>query len=338
MAHNLAEKDGKVSMMYVGQEPWHGLGTKLAKAATSEEAIVAAGLDYAVEKRPIYYTITDAANAAHRPIADKFATVRMDTKEALGVVGSQYRPLQNKEAFSFFDAVVGLKEAIYHTAGALGKGETVWLLAKLPGEIKVIGHDVSEKFLLLTNSHDGSGSIKVLFTPIRVVCQNTLNVALSTRENAFSIRHTPGMGLKVEEAQKALGIVNARFELFQDAARKLATTELTVKASQAFFTKVANRYGEAPELAKGQELPAKTKAIIEEMTRLFEGGRGAELKGAKGTAWGAFNAVAEFVDFYRPTRSGDVSAIRASRADSLLFGTGKAMKQRAWDEALALAK
>lgn len=338
MSANLSEKDGKATMMYVGQEPWHGLGTKLEKAATSAEAIGAAGLDYAVEKRPLFFKASDAANAASLPIVGKYATVRMDTKAALGVVGAQYRPLQNKEAFSFFDAVVGMKAAIYHTAGALGAGETVWLLAKLPGEIKVIGHDVSEKFLLLANSHDGSGSIKVLFTPIRVVCQNTMNVALAERENAFSIRHTPGMGMKVEEAQKALGIVNSRFDLFQNAARKLATTELTVKASRAFFTKVANRYGEAPTLAKGEELPAKTAAIIDEMSRLFEEGRGAELRGAKGTAWGAFNAVTEFVDFYRPTRSGDVSAIRAARADSLLFGTGKAMKQRAWDEALALAK
>lgn len=337
MSANLAETNGKTAMMYVGAEPWHGLGTKLGKLATSQEAIVAAGLDYAVEKRPIFFHGADNSNAL-TTIADKYATVRMDSKQALGVVGSQYKVLQNKEAFSFFDAIVGLKEAIYHTAGALGKGETVWLLAKLPGEVKVIGHDVSEKFLLLTNSHDGSGSIKVLFTPIRVVCQNTLNVALGAKADAFSIRHTPGMGLKVEEAQKALGIVNQRFGLFQDAARALAATELTVKASQAFFTKVANRYGEAPELKKGEELPAKTRAIIDEMTRLFEQGRGAELRGAKGTAWGAFNAVAEFVDFYRPTRAGDVSAIRASRADSLLFGTGKAMKQRAWDEALALAK
>jgi phage/plasmid-like protein (TIGR03299 family) len=336
MSHNLNETKDGAAMMYVGETPWHGLGKKLEAAATSAEAIKAAKLDWTVKKSPAMV----ATAKGSKVIPGKFAVLREDSQMPLGVVGERYTPLQNAEAFSFFDAVVGLKEAIYHTAGALGEGEKVWLLAKLPGEVKVVGHDISEKFLLLTNSHDGSGSVKVLFTPIRVVCQNTLNIALSAKEDSFSfsMRHTPGMGLKVEQAQEALGIVNQRFDIFQEAARKLATVDLTKKAVADYFARVANRYGEAPKLAKGEEQNPRTKAMLDEMTRLFEQGRGAELKGAKGTAWGAFNAVAEFVDYYRPTVGSTNFEVRAGRADSLLFGTGKAMKQRAWDEALALAK
>jgi len=336
MSANLnGEKEGKAAMMYVGDQPWHGLGTKLTKEATSAEAIKAARLDWKVKKEPIFFK----SGAELKAIEGKFATVRQDTKESLGVVGARYTELQNEEAFSFFDGIVGIKEAMYHTAGALGNGEKVWLMAKLPGYVKVIGHDVTEKYLLLSNSHDGSGSVKVLFTPIRVVCQNTLNIALqgASGENTFRMRHTPGMGMKIEEAQEALGIVSAKFSMFEDMARKLATTELTVAASKKYFANVASRTGEAAKLAKGEKPAAKTQAIIDEMSRLFEEGRGAELKGAKGTAWGAFNAVAEFVDYYRGTSGETNFDVRMNRADSMLFGTGAAMKNRGWADALALA-
>jgi len=124
------------SMMYVGQKPWHGLGTKLEKVATSEEAIIAAGLDWKVTKEPLFLK-----NGTM--IESSYATVREDNHNVLGVVGRVYEPLQNKGAFQFFDAVVGIKEAMYHTAGALGNGECVWILAKLPGVVRVVGDDVT---------------------------------------------------------------------------------------------------------------------------------------------------------------------------------------------------
>jgi len=157
-------------MMYVGEKPWHGLGTRLENAATSAEAIKAAGLDWNVTKQPLFL---EGGMQLERALA----TVREDTGAVLGVVGKVYQPLQNKDAFSFFDAVVGIKEAMYHTAGALGKGECVWILAKLPGVVRVVGDDITEKYLLLTNRHDGWGSATVMFTPIRVVCQSAIRSA-----------------------------------------------------------------------------------------------------------------------------------------------------------------
>lgn len=335
MAHNLNEKDGKAAMMYVGAEPWHGLGTKLEGASTSAEAIAAAGLDWAVSKEPAFFKKPAKDGlTGFKAIPDAFAVVRGDTQDALGVVGKRYTPLQNRDAFSFFDAIVGMKEAIYHTAGALGQGERVWLLAKLPGYVRVVGDDVTEKFLLLTNTHDGTGSVKVLFTPIRVVCQNTLNGALEGADKAFKMRHTPGMGLKVEEAQKALGIVSAKFGIFEEAARKLAASELTIQAEKNYFERVALK---GKTLGEGEEIPAKTQTIIEEMSRLFETGRGADMKGAKGTLWGAYNAVVEYADFYRGTNGNGTREIRMNRADASIFGTGAAMKERAWAAALEMA-
>jgi len=120
------------SLFYHGETPWHGLGTKLDSPATSAEAIEASGLNYTVEKHPLY--LQDGS-----PVAHHFATVREDENQILGVVGSKYTILQNKDAFRFFDGIVGVKEAIYETAGALGKGEKVWLLAKLNGVVRTVG-------------------------------------------------------------------------------------------------------------------------------------------------------------------------------------------------------
>ena len=171
MAHNLATTNGKTAMMYVGEVPWHRLGTKLDQPATAREAITAAGLDYRVELKPLK---TDDGN----DVPTRKATVRTDTNQVLGVVGNGYVPVQNFQAFGFLDAVVADGGLRYHTAGALGRGEKIWMLAKLPGQIQVKNSaDIVDKFLLLSNAHDGSAALRVYFTPIRVVCQNTLSLA-----------------------------------------------------------------------------------------------------------------------------------------------------------------
>ena len=178
------------SMMYTGEKPWHQLGTEVPQAVNSAEAIKVAGLDYTVAKRKL-------KTVGGIEVPNHFATVRTDTNEVLGVVGNKYTILQNKGAFSFFDGIVGVKEAMYHTAGALGKGERIWLLAKLPDYIRTVGDDITEKYLLLSNTHDGTGSVQIMFTPIRVVCQNTLNVGISQGTNKVKLRHTMSIGKRL---------------------------------------------------------------------------------------------------------------------------------------------
>lgn len=322
MAHNLNFKDGKASMAYFGEKPWHQLGTAVDHAMTSAEAIELAGLNYEVAKFPIKADVEGKLVE----VPGKYATVRKDTNDALGVVGSRYTILQNQHAFQFFDGIVGIKEAMYHTAGALGKGEKVWILAKLPGTIRTVGDDVTEKFLLLSNSHDGSSTIDILWTPIRVVCQNTLNVALGDNSNKIRLRHTASVGLKIEDVREALGLANQKFEMFEDLSRQLAT----VKIGEAEFKALIKGSGLVPNV-KDEELSTRANNIIEEVSNLFETGRGADLEGAKGTAWGAFNSVVEYVDYFR-------SRNEASRAESLLYGAGAQIKQKAWDAAVALVK
>ena len=146
MASNLATTDSRTAMMYTGEVPWHRLGTRLDEPATAHEAIEAAGLGYEVELTRLV-TVNDI------PVPDKLAVVREDSHAILGVVGNTYRPVQNRECFGFLDAVVADESLRYHTAGALGKGERVWMLAKLPDDIRVKNSDdITEKYLLLSNT------------------------------------------------------------------------------------------------------------------------------------------------------------------------------------------
>jgi phage/plasmid-like protein (TIGR03299 family) len=192
MAHNICIQNGEASMFYVDEVPWHGLGTKLEGPATAQEAISAAKLDWPVIKIPLY--AGGDGERKHR-VPDRFAIVpahrwgREDCP-AFGIVGNDYTPLQNHEAFDFFDSIVGEKAAIYHTAGALGDGERIWILARLPTDIHVAG-DAVNKYLLLSNTHDGNNSVQAKFTPIRVVCENTLTMAWDAAQRYAS--YTPEM-------------------------------------------------------------------------------------------------------------------------------------------------
>ena len=310
MSHNLNVTNGEVSMMYVGETPWHKLGTKLEKPATSEEAIQAAGLNFTVEK----FRLQTAAN--NLPVETHYATVRTDTMEVLGIVGSRYEPIQNKDAFRTFDALVGEGEAIYHTAGALGRGERIWLLAKLPDYIRVNGNDVVEKYLLLVNSHDGRSTVRVKLTPIRVVCENTLSLALTGAEQEVHVRHTLNAKEKLREAHEILGLTNKLYSELDAIFNRMSE----IKVDQATLTEyVKTVFPENPE-SKDQSWVKKVHGKVFE---LVESGQGAEM--AKGTLWGAYNAVTEYVDHYRGVKRDESQRLR-----SMWFGSGERIKKNAF--------
>ncbi len=310
------------SMFYAGKEkPWHGLGVQVPAELNASEAIKAAGLDWKVEKKAVR---VDGGEI----IADTFATVRTDRNEVLGVVGDVYRPLQNSEAFSFADGIIQEKGAVYHTAGSLGHGEKVWVLAKLDGVCQIKGDDIVEKYLLLSNSHDGSSGVRVCLTPIRVVCQNTLNQAIKGAENLFKIRHTASMGDKVTAARTALGLANKFFAEFEEKARAMASTAVNAQG----LTEYLKLSGFDVEADKG-----RAKGQIDDLTRLFESGQGQNLAGAKGTVWGAYNAVTEYLTHERGTRiTNGYKTEQEARLNSLWFGSGQAVNQKAWNAALTL--
>lgn len=314
------------TMMYVGEKPWHELGKKLEKEATSAEALVASGLDWRVEKQPIYTNTMNGTVMLDR----HFANVRQDTQEVLGVVGSDYCILQNKDAFRFCDALVGEAAAMYHTAGALGNGEIIWILAKLPKHIKIKNKDDIENFLLFSHRHDGKQRVRVMFTPIRVVCQNTLNQAISGNNNTAFIQHRSGMGLKLQQVRDQIGIVYKQMDMFEELSNKMAEKQIKVSEFKDYLGKL-NLATDA-EMKEQQML--RRMIVEEELSALFEFGPGAQYNSAKGTVWGAYNAVTRYVDFDKPVKSKDPSY----RATSLLYGSGALLKHRAWQEAVNLIK
>ena len=314
MSDNLNIRNGKASMMYVGEVPWHNLGTKLDKPATSEEAIKGAGLDFKVEKFRLQTTPNDL------PVESHFATVRIDSMEVLGVVGSRYEPIQNKDAFTTFDALVGEGEAIYHTAGALGKGERIWLLAKLPDYIKVNGNDLVEKYLLLVNSHDGSSTVRVKLTPIRVVCENTLSLALSGAEQEVHVRHTLNAKEKLKEAHEILGLTNKLYAQLDAIFNRMGETMVHGKTLTDYIEAV---FPNIPTSENSIWMAKVRYKIVE----LAESGEGSEM--ARGTLWGAYNAVTEYVDHYRNTKGDETQRLK-----SMWFGSGERIKRNAFKIAI----
>lgn len=185
-----------VETMYSTREkPWHGLGTVVREAPTSENALRLAGLDWNVVQEPIYTPFREKIEGFK-------ANVRDTDRKVLGVVSDRYKVIQNVEAFSFTDELLG-HGVRYETAGSLSGGRRVWLLARLPREYIIAGERISP-YLVFSNTHDGSGSVKVAVTPVRVVCNNTLNLALETAQRSFSMVHTGNISDKITEARDTL--------------------------------------------------------------------------------------------------------------------------------------
>lgn len=176
-------------------KPWHGLGTIVAEAPDSREALTAAGLDWKVVQKKLY-------TSDRRPVKGYLANVRDSDNQLLGVVSDRYRVVQNEDAFAFTDALLG-EGVRYETAGSLQCGRRVWILAKLPNEYIILGEQISP-YLVFSNTHDGSGAVKVAMTPVRVVCSNTLNLALNRAKRCWSAKHTTNIGDRLEEAKETL--------------------------------------------------------------------------------------------------------------------------------------
>ena len=330
MPAEITNTNGRNEVFYVGKTPWHGLGTRLDGPATSAEAISAASLDWSVEMVPVYLD-------GGIEIPGKRAAVRADTGLVMNVMSDRYTPLQNVEAFAFFDAVVGAGEAIYHTAGSLNGGRKVWALAQLPGDFKVAGEDVLEKYVLLANSHDGSLAVTMQLTAVRVVCSNTMSMALETGKK-FRALHTPNIIHKAVEAREFLGLADAYFENLMAGINRMAEVQMSEPQMDDLVFRIFD-LDETKAMADQHFLP---RHAAEAVKGLFHTGIGNDMSGVKGTAWAAYNAVTEYVDHVRPqgprlATAGVVGGeVGSKRLESAWFGNGAKLKQDAWDVLTAL--
>lgn len=208
------------NMFYVRKAPWHGLGTRVMEAPASKEALEIAGLDWKVLQEPIF-TGRDERVEGYK------ANIRDSDRKVLGVVTDRYKVIQNEEAFAFTDELLG-EGVRYETAGSLQGGKKVWLLAHMPHEYIITGERISP-YLLFSNTHDGSGAVRVALTPIRVVCQNTLNLALSTAKRSWSMIHTGDVRQKIDEAKDTLFRAEKYMDELGKEVEALQTKKLTDK-------------------------------------------------------------------------------------------------------------
>lgn len=307
MAHEIE------NMFFVGDAPWHGLGVQVNGSITAKDAIKQAGLDWQVKKVPLI-----TGDGTNTPV-DHVAIQRESDKSILGVVGPRFEPLQNSEAFKFFDPFIDAGEASYETAGSLRQGKRIFILAALNRRtIEVKPGDEVKKYVLLSNSHDGTLAVRVGFTPIRVVCANTLKLAHENNASKLlRVRHTASMKVTLENIREIMNLADASFEATAEQYRKLANTSINTQDLENYVKVVFNgRDSKQFETLKG------------EIVTLFENGKGSEL--SRGTVWGAYNAVTEYLG-YQAGRNQD------NRLNSLWFGPNDSLNEIAFIEALKLA-
>ena len=222
------------TMFSAVETPWHRLGTVTDDVLTAQDALVTAGLDWSVKLEPIYF---QTQQETIKNIASKFAVVRQTDESCYGVVGNRYTPVQNLDAFNFMDTLVDSGDAKYETAGSLNGGATIFIQMRL-NTILPIDNDEVLPYMLLTNSHDGSGALKVLMTPVRVVCSNTLRWALSKpTKNSISLRHTKSITGKIDEARNILGLTELFYDSFSQEVNNLIDTEINKRVYDELIDK-----------------------------------------------------------------------------------------------------
>ena len=274
------------SMFYVRETPWHGLGTRVKEAPSSKDALIYAGLDWKVIQEPVY---TDSQEL----IEGYKANVRDSDRRVLGVVTDRYKVIQNEEAFAFTDALLG-EGVRYETAGSLQGGKKVWMLARMPHEYIITGERISP-YLLFSNTHDGSGAIKVALTPIRVVCNNTLNLALSTAKRSWSMIHTGDIQGKLQEAKDTLLLADRYMDSLGKEFENLRMKSMTDKQVMEYIEVL---------LPVEEDGTMKQKRNIEHLRedlkmRYFDA---PDLQDVGKNAYRFINAVSDFATHAQPLR------------------------------------
>ena len=329
MAHmlNFNKRTGTWSFASNSEKAWHGLGQIVNGAMTAEEAIKNANLDYEVDKANVYFNCgTDCMSE----IDGYFATYRKDTNDYLGMVKSRYEIVQNRDAFGFFDAIIDSGEAIFETAGALGNGERIFLVAKLPDDFEIAGEKI-EKYIMLTNSHDGSSSVIAGMTNIRVVCNNTLQAALKGLENKVSIDHISGAKNKLKEAHRVMGIASKYSNDVKDIFNQMADRKMTEGQYREFFESVFTpEYKVAMTSAEEKEMSTRLKNMIEGTTQFAFTHPTQTTEAANGTLWGAYNAVSGYYNYIKTFKSTE------DKFNSQFFGVANKKMLKSFNQAVSL--
>lgn len=317
------------TMFYLGKVPWHGDGIKLDQPPTSKEAIVQAGLDWRVETQPIYMQDPISTLDRFTEVPEGKVVIRASDNKVLGVVGPRWTPVQNEDAFNFFDPLVQDGMAVYHTAGSLRGGRIVWVLAQIGENRNIIGDDNVGQFLLLSMGHDGTRGIQLMPTPIRVVCANTLSAAERAEEGEqtlIKIHHTTNAVTRLNEIGSFIKPYLACFDETTEVFRLMAKANVTSKDVGVYLQELF------PDPKKKADGTQPSTAFAENVRAVIQGKFEGDLLGYEvipkqfqSTYWTLYNAVTEYIDHERGTDK--------NRAGSMWMGGGKQIKERALEMA-----
>lgn len=309
------------SMAYTGTTPWHGLGQYLSPQQPIEHWLTEAGMDWTIEQSDVLFNVDN--NALHiRPFTDSKVLYRSDSLAPLSVVSNRYKVVQPHEVLNFYKDLVSVGGFELETAGVLKGGKKLWALAKTGQEAKIKGNDRIKAYLLLATSCDGTLCTTAQFTSVRVVCNNTLQMATKHSSGAVKVPHSTQFD--PQQVKESLGIGFSAWDDFMRNLKHLSQRPVSLSEAEDYFRLVLN------EPAMPVDPNTASKAF-QRVSSLFDGsGMGAELASASGTAWGLVNAVTEYVDHHRRAKNQDY------RLDSAWFGQGAQLKQKALSQALLM--
>ena len=327
------------SMAYVGDTPWHGLGNQLPQKQPIEVWAQAAGMDWHIKESPVHFSIENIHNASmFGTFEDQKVLYRSDSNQALSVVSSRYQVVQPLEVLEFYRDLTEYAGFELETAGVLKGGRKFWALARTGQSMALKGTDLVNGYVLLATSCDGSLATVAMPTTVRVVCNNTLSIAVNNSENAVKVSHRSVFD--ADAVKQRLGVAVSHWDQFMYEMKVLSERKVSTKEANAYFeallTQTTPQSSESTPSGLRLLKPSTTPTIPNEraykkLQAMYGGqGRGAELTAAKNTAWGLLCAVTEFVDHERQARSTE------NRLDSAWFGNGAQMKQQALEKALQL--
>lgn len=309
------------TMAYTGEAPWHKLGNALPPKQSIDVWAQKAGMDWSLLSTPVRF-IADGSNGGMLTFPEQKVLYRSDTKSPLSVVSERYQVVQPREVLEFYRDLAEVSGFELETAGVLKEGRKFWALARTGKESVVGGKDCVKSYMLLATSCDGTLATTAMHTSVRVVCNNTLSVAL--QQGGSGVVKVPhNTTFDAQAVKKQLGIAVSQWDAFMYSMKTLAKRKVKHHEAMHYFLQVVCDGADSGKLTNERSL--------KRIQALYEGhGKGAELDSAKDTAWGLLNAVTEFVDHERRARSQDY------RLDSAWFGQGAALKQRALDHAMQM--
>lgn len=318
MAHEIEMINGKAQMFFRGETPWHKLGTAVNGNLTVEQAIQTAGLNWEVGMKPLQ--TTDGIGVAHK------AVYRKTDSSILGIVGPSYNPLQNSEAFAWFNPFVESGVASFECAGSLNGGRKVWILAKINiDNQEVVAGDPVSAYILLSNSHDGTLAARAGFTPVRVVCNNTLSAAHTTfASKLLRVNHTKNIVTNLEKIQETMDVATRTFNATVEQYKTLAKRGINTADLEKYVNIVFRAQSKVDEF---EAVETRKSKVLEDVTNLFETGRGSDIAEVRGTLWGAYNAITEYIQYNR-------GKDESKRLNETWFGGGMVLNNKALKTAL----